>query len=438
VNLVVRGALWIFVYVAAVLAPVLFAHVGRTPPARDFIVEVSFALGFVGLAMIGIQFAVTARFQGVAAPYGMDAIIRFHRQVSLVAFALILLHPLLIFANNPDTLSLLNMFDTTWPARLGTASIVVLAVLIGASLWRKALRLNYEWWRVTHGLLAVAAVALALAHVVGVGRYVELPWKQALWITMSVAFIAILFYVRVVKPFVMLRRPYAVQDVIPERGDSYTLVLRPDGHRRIEFLPGQFAWLTVRDSPFTIEEHPFSFSSSALDPDTLAVTIKKLGDFTSTVKDIEPGTRAYLDGPYGAFSTDRHEGAGFVFIAGGIGITPFISILKTLADRDDVRPVVLLYANTDWEGAAFREELERLTERLDLTVVHVLQEAPDDWDGETGFITKELLDEYLPLHRQRLQHFVCGPAPMMDAVEKALHELRIPGERIHTERFELV
>jgi predicted ferric reductase/ferredoxin len=294
---------------------------------------------------------------------------------------------------------------------------VVLAVLIGASLWRKALRLNYEWWRVTHGLLAVAAVALALAHVVGVGRYLELPWKQALWITMSVALIAILFYVRVVKPFVMLRRPYAVQDVIPERGDSYTLVLRPDGHRRIEFLPGQFAWLTVRDSPFTIEEHPFSFSSSALDPDTLAVTIKELGDFTSTVKNIEPGTRAYLDGPYGAFSTDRHEGAGFVFIAGGIGITPFLPMMEALV-RSSQR-FDLHYA------ARTADRFLPVPEHPGRTCRYVNDGGRSSMD--IGAILSPL--------SASVDLYVCGPRRLIEAVRTEAGVRGWPDKRVHFETF---
>jgi 3-phenylpropionate/trans-cinnamate dioxygenase ferredoxin reductase subunit len=67
-----------------------------------------------------------------------------------------------------------------------------------------------------------------------------------------------------------------------------------------------------------------------------------------------------------------------------------------MADRDDVRPVVLFYANGDCDGVAFREQLEELKGRLDLTVVHVLERPPDDWAGETGYVTTEVLARYLP------------------------------------------
>jgi ferredoxin-NADP reductase len=87
---------------------------------------------------------------------------------------------------------------------------------------------------------------------------------------------------------------------------------------------------------------------------------------------------------------------------------------------------------------AFREDLERLKDRLDLTVVHVLERPPKDWAGETGYVTAEVLARHLPRGYRRFQFFICGPDPMMDAVETALVQLDVPTERVHTERFDMV
>ena len=78
-------------------------------------------------------------------------------------------------------------------------------------------------------------------------------------------------------------------------------------------------------------------------------------------------------------------------------------MLRTMADRDDARPAVLVYANGDWEGAAFRDELERLEGRLNLTVVHVLERPPETWAGETGYVTAEVLSRHLPRGYRRFQ-----------------------------------
>ena len=114
------------------------------------------------------------------------------------------------------------------------------------------------------------------------------------------------------------------------------------------------------------------------------MAIRALGDFTSTVSALEPGTKVYVDGPHGAFSIDQDEGPGFGLIAGGVGIAGLISMLRTMADRNDVRPVLLFYGNREWDDVAFRDELEQLKERLDLTLVHVLERPPAGLAGGGG------------------------------------------------------
>ncbi len=103
-----------------------------------------------------------------------------------------------------------------------------------------------------------------------------------------------------------------------------------------------------------------------------------------------------MDGPFGAFTLDRYDTPGFVFIAGGIGITPVMSMLRALVTRGDRRPLQLIYANKTWDEVTYREELPGFEAGLDLDILHVLEEPPDDWDGGTGFVTKDLLDEHLP------------------------------------------
>ena len=98
---------------------------------------------------------------------------------------------------------------------------------------------------------------------------------------------------------------------------------------------------------------------------------------------------------------------------------------------------MLVYANRDRDGVAFREVIDELTGRMNLTVVHVLEHAPEGWQGESGFVTSEVLSRHLPRNFRRFQFFICGPGPMMDAAERALLDLGVPGERVHTERFDM-
>jgi predicted ferric reductase len=235
-----------------------------------------------------------------------------------------------------------------------------------------------------------------------------------------------LFYVRLVKPLFILRRPYQVTEVRQERGDTTTLVMRPDSHPGFRFNPGQFAWLTVWGSPFKITAHPFLFSSSTTVADgRVEMSIRKLGDFTKQIDTVLVGRRVYLDGPYGAFTignpADMH-----VLIAGGVGVTPMMSMIRTLADAGDPRPVILLYGSKDWDSITFREELEELRARLDLKVIHSLADPPADWTGERGFVNSDMLKRHLPRPYASHEYLICGPAKMMDAIEKALGDLGVP------------
>ena len=389
--------------------------------------------------MMGLQFGLTARFRYVTDPWGEDVIYHFHRQISLIAVGLVVAHPLILFVVRPELLALLNSITAPWRARFAALSTYSLIALVVTALWRAQLNIRYETWHLSHIVLAVVAVAAGLLHMVGWSFYLTDPWKQALWIGLTIFWIGLLVYVRIVKPLFMLRRPYRVSAVREERGDTWTLVMRPDGHPGFRFSPGQFGWLTVWGSPFTITGHPFSFSSSAAVADgRVEMTIRNLGDFTSAVHKVPVGRRVYLDGPYGAFTIDRNPADMHVLIAGGVGITPMVSIIRTLADRGDTRPVILLYGSKDWESITFREELEALKARLDLTVVHVLVDPPTDWTGEQGFINAEVFKRHLPPPYAAHEYFICGPDVMMDAIEKALSELDVPLSKYHSERYSFV
>jgi len=412
-------------------------------PGRGFLIDFSVALGFVGLSLMGLQFLVAARFQSVAAPFGMDVLLQYHRQIGYVSLLFILAHPLLLFVADTGYLALLDVTTAPLRAKMAVTSTVALLVLVALSVWRKKLRIGYELWQLTHGVLAFVVVATALTHVFLVGYYVNEPLEIALWLWMLVVFVGLILWVRLVRPLELRSKAWRVEDVIPERGDIRTIVLKPSRlHARkfdgFPFEPGQFAWITVGKSPFAITRHPFSISSSAEKTERVALSIKTAGDFTRNVGYLKPGATAYLDGPHGAFTMDRHDGPGFVFIGAGVGITPLMSMLRTMADRNGLRPCYLFFGNREWEGVAFREEIEELKGRLNLEVVHVLSRPPEGWEGDKGRIGAAVLARHLPERYQHLQYFICGSDSMMDATEDALVHLGVPKRRVHSERFGMV
>jgi predicted ferric reductase len=433
---------WVTLYLVLCLLPLLIVLTGDLPLDRPFVVDFSVALGFVGLSMMCLQFALVARYKTVAAPFGIDALMRFHKQITWVALSFVIAHPVLLFVEDPDKyLRLLNVFTAPWRARFAVASVVLLLLLVGLSIYRLRLKLSYEAWQLTHGILAVAVVVFALMHMNGVGRFMSGVTKDALVDTYVGLLVFLLVWVRIVAPLRRLARPWRLTRVEPELGDSATMVIEPVGHEGFSFDPGQFGWIIVDRSPFALTHHPFSFSSSGdVDPGgEVALTVKANGDFSASIPDQKPGVTVYVDGPHGVFSMERYQAMGYVFIAGGVGITPLMSMIRTMHEREDTRPVVLFCSNKHWDDVTFRDELAALDETMpNLTVVHVLGDAPDGWTGETGRLNAEILRRHLPRQYRRFEFFVCGPNPMMDAMEDALVSIGVAFSRVNTERFNFV
>lgn len=424
-------------YLFATLVPLLVMVIRPTPPARPFLVELSLALGFIGLVQLALQFALLARFKRLSEPYGIDTILRHHRFMAFVALLFVVAHPVILVIHEPAMLQLLNPLAGDWGTRTGNLALYAFVALVLLSLLRKQLRLGYEAWRVSHALLGIGTLVLAHLHIHLSGRYTDVLYKEILLLAISAAAVALIVYLRLVKPALARRQPFAVTAVRPERGNVWSLALSSRGHPGIDFKPGQFGYLKLH-SPYNVRENPFSFSSSAERPDRPEFAIKELGDFTNRIGEVQLGTPAYIDGPHGSFSTDLNPAPGYVFIAGGIGIAPFMSMLRTLADRGDQRPLLLIYGEKRWDDLAFREELEELEARLRLEVVYTLDEAPVGWEGETGYIDGALLDRHLPKEGFERMIFVCGPNPMIAAVELALAHLGVQRRLVQTEAFDLV
>lgn len=435
---VITGFFWITIFMAFVLFPIGVMLVTPTPSGREFWIEFSLALGFFGLMQLVVQFILIARFKSVTRPYGIDVILQFHRRFALVAISVIFFHPFIIMLNQPSRLKLLNPLEGNWASRFAIISALLLLILAATSLYREKIRLNYEYWRISHLILGVLIVVFSQLHVALAGLYTNTLWKQATLIGMASAMVGLVLYLRIIKPLWQRSNRWRVTEVRQERGNAWTLALEAENHSGMPFLPGQFAWLKIGSSPFTLQEHPFSFSSGSLKKNKIEFGIKELGDFTGEIKKLKAGTPAYLDGPHGAFCIDLYPAVGFVFFAGGIGISPIMSFLRSMSERKDPRPVVLFYADCTWDDLTFREDIEELKKNLDLKVVYVLEEPPEDWQGERGMIDKNVLQNHLPKELIHRNFFICGPEPMMKAVQDFLLELGVKKACIHLERFSLV
>jgi predicted ferric reductase len=176
-TLAVRAVFWVMAYLGAVVSPLVFAAIGASQPDHGFWTNFSVALGFVGLAMMGLELALVARFRPLAAPFGQDALLQFHRQIGYLGLAFILIH----FAISAKWNEFTPARALAAPALVwfGMVALLSLIGLIASSVWRRRLRLSYETWHITHMVLALVLIVGALLHVFFVDEYVSSLWKRS-------------------------------------------------------------------------------------------------------------------------------------------------------------------------------------------------------------------------------------------------------------------
>jgi predicted ferric reductase len=433
-----RAVLWSTVYLLLALLPLGIALMSPPTETRGVIGAVGAMFGLLALGVFAMQIVISGRHRWFAAGVGFDNILQFHRQTGLFALGLVVAHPLLLFTSDPNYLEFLDPRDDTLRALTLMALLGASIVLIVSSLWRTRLGLSYEWWRALHGVLALFIIVGGLGHALMASHYTA-GWATATLLS-GVLLIPVYLLIdsRLIRVWRMRQRPWRVVDNQPALGDATTLTLEVDGEHRLDFAPGQYFWITLGDSPFSLQQHPFSIASSNAESGRVAFTAKRLGDFTSRLPDVKPGTRAFIEGPYGSFIPDDANPSGAVLMAGGIGITPIMGILRTFRDRSVTLPLWLIYANPSWDEATFRDELAELERELSLEVIHVLTDPPEGWEGETGYIDDDLLKRRLPADDGQREYFICGPEPMMNAAEGALIAQGVAPTRIFSDHFDIV
>ena len=425
-------------YTTVVLVPLFVILAGPQSPERGFWVEFGVALGFIGLAMLCLQSVLTARYPKLSGAVGQDTMLQFHRQTGLVAFGFVLAHPIVLLLANSSNWDFLDPRVNFLRAIFLIFVVFALPALIVTSLWRESFRLPYQWWRLGHGALALMILVVGLVHITRVHYYLADPWKQVVWVAMGTASIVSILYVRALKPLRVRRHPYRLVDVSPAASRTWTLTLEPEHGEVLDFRAGQFAFLTLADTPFSLEQHPFSIASSADQRDRLEFAVKELGDYTDTIGTTPVGQVGFVDGPYGSLQLPTDPTAGILMIAGGIGISPIMSMLRTLRDRRHGAPVVVVYAADRIDDFAYGAELDELARDLPLEVVRVLREPPAEWSGEPGLVDPALVERHLTSEDAATWHvMLCGPPPMMDVAERAVRDRGVPLHRIHSERFDI-
>jgi predicted ferric reductase len=236
------------------------------------------------------------------------------------------------------------------------------------------------------------------------------------------------------------RNSYVVSRVVQESPNIRSIHFKPKREKTFSYKPGQFLFFTAFSKGVAAEPHPFSISSSPSRRDEISITVKELGDFTASLGKVQPGDKAHLDGPYGIFSYLNYPlEREIIFITGGIGITPILSMLRYMADVDPGRKVNLLWGVNTPQDMIYREELEGLRTALPHFNFTPVVAFDQTWQGEQGFIDQEKIRRLALADGEiRGKDFsLCGPPAMMDLLLSHLRALQIPKQNIHFERFAL-
>ena len=427
---------WFVLYLDVLVIPLLLAWGAIGVAESDAGGAIELSAGLVAFSALVVAVVLPARLPWLISSFGIETILTVHRLIATIAVVLVVVHLVAVLVFDPRHLSILALWHTTWAARAAVTSTVALVLIVVLALRRARRQPRYEGWRLVHNGLVAVVLVTAWLHVWWL-RHLVSHTLLAAWFILSGLLVAGLAARRwIVLPLRARRYAYVVASVRAVPGDGVTLVIQADGHPGLPFVAGQFVWLKIGSTPFVFEEHPFSIASTAEHPDRMEFTIKALGDFTELLVGLRPGRRVFLDGPYGGFTMAGLDSApGFVLIAAGVGVTPLLSMLRTMADRGDQRPVRLILAARREHELMLLREVEEVRARLHLKVVKVVSEPGPEWTGETGRIDHDVLSRNLPRRYHRLHYYLCGPQPMATSVSHDLAALGVPLRRIHTERF---
>ncbi|WP_299350846.1 ferredoxin reductase family protein [uncultured Shimia sp.] len=352
---------------------------------------------------------------------GLDRMYQVHRVIGVFAALFALVH----FFGVPKELPqgadpVLNVLVPSAP--LGMLWLIFLVIGLFIALNRK---IRYSFWRPTHKIMGLVYVLLLGHFFTAPPIFVEQFSPSGVMLVVA-GFVGILSLVYSV--FGMNRRTavtFTIEAVNAlERATE--VVLKPVD-RSIDFQPGQFAFVEIEGNGWS-EPHPFTISS-APGEDRLQFTMKVLGDWTRKVREeLEPGANVKVRGPYGRFDA-AHAGHKQIWLAGGIGLTPFLSKMRAM-QPDDPRQIHLVYAAREMEEAIFLEELkDRAAELGNVTLVPLFSD-------EGNFARVDMMKQKLPDPLDSYEYFMCGPKPMVEGLTKDLKIEGVPRDKIHSEAFE--
>jgi predicted ferric reductase len=387
--------------------------------------------GLTAAYLLLIMVLLVARLPWLELSAGQDRLTRWHRKIAPWAFGLVCAHVVcatLGYAEAASTGVLRQtwVFITSYPDLLAAyASFGLLIMAVVTSVRRIRSRLHYETWWVVH-LYTYLALALAFAHeIMAGGSFVGHPLTRMIWMIIWAATAGMVIVFRILEPiWRSLRHRLEVVEIREEALGVFSVICRGRKLDRLGVSGGQFFRWRFLTRELWWQAHPYSLSALP-QPPYLRLTIKALGDQSQAIRDLQPGTRIAIEGPYGAFTHHARLSDHVLLVGAGVGVTPLRALLEDLPPTADVAVIIRASSPAD---LVHHDEIAALVDRHNGSLHEIIGPR------HRVHISSRMLRGLVPDIAAR-DVYICGPEGFMAEIAEVAFRLDVPSAQIHQEAF---
>jgi len=397
---------------------------------NSFTTSIGQITGLLGIMLFSLNLILSNRlvffdtfFSGIHRFYNM------HKWLGTLSFSLLLFHPLFLVVKyisiSLQSAAMFFLPSADFAVTTGIIALLGMIILLCVTFY---LKIKYHIWKFSHKFMVIVFIFVIL-HTILISSDI----LRDLFLRYYITFFAILGLISgVYKSFFRFIFNYDFKyKIVGLKRPNDTVVeieLEPIG-KVMQFNPGQFIFIKFIKGGVGSESHPFSICSSSSN-NNLSIMVKALGDFTGNLKDLNIGSIAKIEGPYGKFFKNRNSFKKEIWIAGGVGITPFLSLIRSI-NSENCSGIDLYYCLKNNSETFLFEELESIS-----NVNNKFRLVP--WcSDDKGFINSDIISK-LSGDLIGKDIYLCGPPAFMKILVEQFIKIGVDSNNIHFEEFNFI
>jgi len=388
---------------------------------------------FMAISTLSINFFLSTRLKFFDKIFrGLDRMYRVHKVIGRISLFFIILHPIFLMISNYQNLDVVLTYVLPigpFEIAIGVVSVYIFLILLSLTV---AIKLPYHWWHNSHkifGIVLLFAGSHAIFSGSDISSYPALRfWVIFLWVLGIVSWLYMLLFYKLLGPRFKVKI-----DKVDHFEDVTELIFKKP--KRFVYQPGQYLFIRFPRFEGYKELFPFSISSDPLQKN-IRISIKRSGDFTSLkIPNVQKGDKAIIMGPYGKFGESylKHN-KDMLWIAGGIGITPFLSLAKHESNYPSGRKIILIWATKDKCTAFHDKELAAEMEKNN-NFKYI------SWfSSKKGRLTIDEIEKIInnKMQLKDIKILMCGPPPMIYNISRGFHKMGVTYHNIVFEDFNML